>query len=140
MSYSISVHRVEDEPPPVPFQAGWRAFDAWMEEMRKISTYWPLGGDHAVYRFWSSIACELGLPMLTGLYNNGLVAETYEQLSQLEQELDALQTYWDTHELREPDPRSGIHGREREYLNEHMGYLRQAIEQAKATGAKLTVS
>ncbi len=146
MSFSISVHRVEDEPSPVPVpdsqddEAGWQAFNAWMEGMWKISTYWPLGGDHTVYTFWSSTAAELDLPLLTALYNEGLTAQGPEQLSQLEWELDALQGYWDTHELCDPDPRSGLHGREREELQERMGYLREAISVARETGGVLGIS
>jgi hypothetical protein len=121
-------------------EEGWQAFNIWMEQMWKISSYWPLGGDGTVYRFWSGPASELQLPMLAGLYNQGIVAETYEQLCQLEQELEVLQGHWDTHELRDPDARSGINGNEKEHLHERMGYVLQAIKQAKETGAKLTIS
>jgi hypothetical protein len=151
MSFWISVRRPEDEDKIPPLDAipyvdvvdaseWWAAFNKWEEQAKEAYLYWePLGAGGTVYRFWSTIASQLGLPMLTSLYQHGLHLETLNQLAQLEHELDDLQTYWDTHELRD-EPTSGIYGQEKEHLRERMGYLREAVQIARETGARLTVS
>jgi hypothetical protein len=151
MSFWISVFHPEDTskiPPPdmIP-NAGdannvdWiPAFTEWEEQFRKAHLYYePLGGDYSIGVFWWEIASQLGLPMLTSLYRNGLQLETSAELQQLEHELNALQTYWDSHDLR-TEPTVGFHGYERQHLQEQMDHVREAIRIAIREGAVLSIS
>jgi len=148
MSFSVTVHRVEDEPPEVPVptdqddKAGWAAWHAYAEEMNRITLYaQPLGADGTVYEYWSTIAeDQLGLPMLTSIYQNGLKLQGAEQLEAFRQELDLLENYWNTHELRDPIESSSLRGQLRGHLQERMGYLREAVRIAQEHSAVLTIS
>jgi hypothetical protein len=116
------------------------AYDDWLERSEKSNLYSaPLGALGTVCRFWSAIAGKLELSMLASLCPDGLVLETADQLEELQGELDVLEAYWDSHELRAA-PTSGIYGHEREHLRERMNYLREAIRIAKENGATLGIT
>jgi hypothetical protein len=151
MSLMISVIRPEDESklPPLDMvpaidsidEATWRAAsDKWFEQAQKAYLYWqPLGGDGIIYTFWSTIASQLWLTMLTALYQGGFSLRTPVELAQLERELNVLEAYWESHYFG-AEPTSDVNSHEKERLREGMSCLREAIRIARDTGAKLSVS
>ena len=132
----ITIPHEEIPPPSDPSK-----FDAWLEECNKFSLYdAPLGADGTVYDFWSSIARQLGLPLITSIYEHGLKIESTEELNRLEEELNALENYWKSHHLEDPDPKSAIRDFLEEHLQERMEYFRTAVKLAKEHRAILSVS
>lgn len=137
MSFSISVSLPHDE---VPMPADSDEMNAWLAENNNYVLFeGPLGGDHTIYHFWSSIATELALPIIASIYNHGLQVERPEVLILLERELDELEFYWNTHDLVDPSPVSAIRNGVKERLTERMNYFRGAIKIAREHRAVLTV-
>ena len=138
MSFRVYVN-IPHEDIPVPDDPS--KLDAWLEEHGKFSIYdEPLGADSTVYKFWSSIADQVGLPMIASIYNQGLSIKDPEELDRLERELNELESYWKSHHLEDPNPKSGIRDCLEEHLWERMGYFRQAIKIAREHKAILGVS
>jgi hypothetical protein len=146
MSFWISVYRLEDEPTTArmlrgrSYAASWGALHAHIQRENNKLYEAPLGPDGIVYEFWSSIARQLGLTMLTRMYKSGLRLKHPLRLAQLEKEMARLEEYWNTHELENYDPE--IIGRQelRQHLKERMSYLREAVDVARWYRAVLTVS
>jgi hypothetical protein len=141
MSFRVYVKLPTSEPflqQLPPDQADW---DRWFAAWDALSLYdEPLGGDHTVYHFWSGIAHEIGLSLITTIYQNGLEISNSEELAEFEHELDRLEEYWNTHELRDTAPKSAVAGHLREHLQERMGYCRTAIQVAREQGGVLGIS
>jgi hypothetical protein len=137
MSFSISVSLPHNE---VPMPADPDEMDVWLIENNKYVLFEEsLGGDHAVYHFWSGIATTLALPMIASIYSHGLQVERPELLILLERELDELEVYWNTHDLVDPSPVSAIRNDVKEHLTERMNYFREAIKIAREHRAVLMV-
>lgn len=115
-------------------------WNQWVNEEHKFVLYdEPLGGDHAVFQFWHSIAISLGLPLITGIYNHGLSIRNESDLHALEQELDQLEQYWRSHPLKDSLPNPLSQDELMVDLWERMEYFRKAIQIAKKNNAELSV-
>jgi hypothetical protein len=138
MSFRIHV-RLPHTPIPMPDDPA--LLDQWLEANNKYVLFSePLGADGTVYRYWSLIASQLGLPLLSSVYQRGLFLKSAEELARLERELDQLEGYWTTQVLEEVDPKSGLRGQLKEHLQERMGNMRTAITVARQHTAELSVS
>ena len=109
-----------------------RAKASWIYEA-------PLGADGAVGMWWSAIARELNLPLLAGIYNNGLRVSQPDELSRLDAELDQLETAWGLNELYQPEWSRWTDEKTKEHLRERMGFFREALKVARERGAILDV-
>jgi hypothetical protein len=151
MSFSISVHRCVDDPyfasPPDVSSADFDQWFAWYRERTLYDN--PLGADGTVYELWHVPAKTLGLRLLVAVYNEGLVVAGRE-LETLSAEADKLEAFWDSLDLGNMPPYVCESWREdgswertyqsvREHLKERMGYLREAIQIARAKDGTLTI-
>lgn len=118
MSFGVSVYKPSDVAKRDP------TFDA------------PLATDGVFFEFWHSPAVELGLPLLSTVYHEGLEISASE-LAPLRQELAALQQHWLTVPAV-PDFREGLSLRE--FLAQRAGSLATAIDRAESCGGKLIIS
>lgn len=138
MSFSISVSLPHDE---IPMPDDLLQLDAWLDECNKFVLYQqPLGGGHAVFNFWSLIASELQLPLISSIYNDGLSLASPDELNQLTNELNQLENHWNSHKLEETKEKSASRYNLKEDLADRMQYVRTAIVVAQENKAVLTVS
>ena len=138
MSFSIYV-TIPHEDIPVPEDPG--ELNAWVAKNKNYLLFSePLGGDYIVHKYWSSIANEIGLPIITAIYKAGISISDTEELDKLEKELCDLEKYWKTHKLEEPEIISSMREPLSNHLEERIGYLRKAIMIAKDKNAILGIS
>lgn len=138
MSFSISVSLPHDK---IPMPNDLLQLDAWLDECNKFVLYQqPLGSGHAIFNFWSLIARELQLPLISSIYDNGLSLASPDELNQLTNELNQLENYWNSHKLEETEEKSASCDNLKEDLAERMQYLRTAIVVARENKAVLTIS
>src|SRR5262245_60879428 len=93
----------------------------------------PLGSESSIREFWSNPARELGLPLLTPLYETGFyngVMWKGKQLSEALGELTRLELYWATMSLDEET---------RNDLQQRAAWLREALRLAELTGASVDI-
>lgn len=139
MAFHVTVHRRSDDALYHSHpEFGSEPFDRWMAECQARWVYDnPLGGDDEVFNLWHVPAHELGLPLLSSVYREGLRAEG-QQLRELSRELDALESFWAvtdfTHadpvnySIRHPDGTLEARQVSRiDHLHKRLSYLREAI-------------
>ena len=135
----------------IPMPANPHDWEKWARECSKLILLEEiLGTDATVYRFWSGPAEQLRLPLLASLYQHGLHFEashgsgrdSVQPFEDLLAELDALESYWQTHLVDSaPASSEGSVGEASilEALEERLRHFRRAIRLALEKQAILFV-
>jgi hypothetical protein len=94
----------------------------------------PFGTDSMVYEYWHIPAHSIGLKLISIIYNNGLLIETFAEYMELREEIQKLLDYWDSKIF------NFIKIDTKETLLCSAQYLKQAIESGIKTNGKLNIS
>jgi hypothetical protein len=142
MSYRIAVYRRVDEDIIVTSSKNVPAPKSLYEN--------PIGAGDTIYRFWSTPAFQMKLPLLAQMYKEGLKVSGSD-LNRLNAELEQLENYWKSTDLEAESSMKGtIYNsdatKERfeqpivKHLKERAQYLREAIEIALAKDGVIFIS
>jgi hypothetical protein len=140
MAFGISVYLPEhlgftNQVPENPDE-----MDAWLEECAKLCLYdAPLDAGAVVYEYWSKIAHKLGLPLISSIYNEGLMLKDSD-VPMLEAEIEKLERYWEDNQLEGVEQFEWTQSSAKKDLKERLNYLREAAEVAKKNHAVLVIS
>jgi hypothetical protein len=114
--------------------------DKWIEECAKLCLYdAPLDVGAVVYEYWSKIGHKISLPLISSIYNEGLMLNQSE-MPKLEAEMEKLEQYWEEHELEGVEKFEWTQGSAKSNLKERLNYLRKAVNVAERNCAILIVS
>jgi len=114
--------------------------DKWIEECEKLNLYdAPLDAGAVMYEYWSKIAHHLHLPLIAGIYNEGLRLYASE-VPALEIEMEKLERYWEENELVGVETFEWDQDSAKKDLKERLNRLREAGKVAKTNRAVLIVS
>ena len=92
-----------------------------------------------MYEYWSKIAHHLHLPLIAGIYNEGLRLYASE-VPALEIEMEKLERYWEENELVGVETFEWDQDSAKKDLKERLNRLREAGKVAKTNRAVLIVS
>lgn len=73
----------------------------WLEDERKFNVFEaPIASDRLFYLYYAAIAAELGLPLLTRTYKQGLTLSAEDDLRQLLHEVECIEAEWHQRDLQ----------------------------------------
>jgi hypothetical protein len=140
MSFSISVYLPEhlDFINQVPENPD--GMDKWIGECSKLCLYdAPLDAGAIIYEYWSKISNELGLPLISSIYNDGLILN-HSEVPKLEAEMEKIEQYWEENQLMGVEKFEWTQSSAKKDLKERLNYLREAADIAKRNHAVLIIS
>lgn len=101
MSFVVSVVHPHVSQPIDFASASNGEVDAWLEDERKFNVFEaPIASDRLFYLYYAAIASELGLPLLTRTYEQGLTLSAEDDLRQLLHEVECIEAEWHQRDLQ----------------------------------------
>ena len=124
----------------IPMPSNSHTWEKWARESSKVILFEEtLGSDATVYTYWSSLAEQLGLPLLASVYTRGLHLDAIQDFHTLATELDILESYWQVHLLDEQAGQDAEAIDLLETLKGRLSHFRRAIQLASEKRAILFV-